>query len=198
MTYFAGIADAEFIRGDIPMTKREIRVFALNKAKIAPGDVVLDVGAGTGSLSIEAALASQTGRVYAIEREEEGIALIRTNAAKFGVAERVQAIHGSAPAAMQQVPPVDVVLIGGSGGSLPDILAQAGQLLKPGGRIVITAITLETLQTALATLEQAPQYQVEACGIQVTRIRKAGSSHMLQAINPIYIVAAEHQPSVPG
>ncbi|MDF2928455.1 precorrin-6Y C5,15-methyltransferase (decarboxylating) subunit CbiT [Anaerospora sp.] len=186
--YYPGIADNEFIRGDIPMTKQEIRIQVLAKARIAKGDTIIDIGAGTGSLSIEAALQSQTGAVFAIERETEGIELIKANAQRFGT-PAVSAILGSAPEAMAALPQADVILIGGSGGKLSAILAEADRLLKVGGRLVITAITVETLHGALQELKKR-NYPSEACGIQVSRIRSVGASHMFQALNPIYIISA--------
>ncbi|MBC8014681.1 MAG: precorrin-6Y C5,15-methyltransferase (decarboxylating) subunit CbiT [Sporomusaceae bacterium] len=187
MTYFPGISDDEFIRGDIPMTKQEVRILVLAKAKIRTTDVVLDIGAGTGSLSIEAALQAPQGKVYAIEKHTEGIELIRTNAAKFG-AFNIEAISGSAPQALQGLPACDVIFIGGSGGHLADILHQSDQLLKAQGRMVITAITIETLYDALHIMQANFNYDVEAFGAQISRIKHLKTSNMLQALNPIYII----------
>ena len=187
MTYFLGINDDEFVRGDIPMTKQEVRILVLNKAKIRPTDVIVDIGAGTGSLSIEAALQAPKGKVYAIERHPEGVELIRTNAANFG-AENVEIISGSAPAALQGIPMADVIFIGGSGGNLLEILTSSTSLLKANGRMVITAVTIETLYDALHTMQRKPEFTVEAFGMQVTRIKQIKTSNMLQALNPIYII----------
>lgn len=188
MTYFPGINDNEFIRGDIPMTKQEIRVLVLNKAKIRTNDIILDIGAGTGSLSIEAALQAPQGKVYAIERHAEGVELIRANAVKFGTLN-VEAISGSAPLALQGLPASDVIFIGGSGGHLAEILQQSDSLLKAQGRIVITAITIETLYNALHIMQANANYDVEAFGAQISRITHIKTSNMLQALNPIYIIA---------
>ncbi|WP_371368787.1 Cobalt-precorrin-6B C(15)-methyltransferase (decarboxylating) [Sporomusa rhizae] len=187
MSYGLGIPDSEFIRGDIPMTKQEIRILTLAKARITPHDTVIDIGAGTGSLSIEAALLARQGKIIAIEREPEGVELIKANAAKFSV-PNVEAILGPAPEMMTGLPAADVVLIGGSGGRLPDILASADQLLKPGGRLIITAVTVETLSIALALMRRKADYSVDACCVQVTRVQPVGSSNMFKALNPIYII----------
>lgn len=189
MTRFFGIPDDQFIRGNIPMTKQEIRTMVLAKAGIGPTDTIIDIGAGTGSLSIESAIQAAEGKVYAIEREQEGVELIRANAAKFGISN-LTVISGIAPAALNDIPcAVDVLFIGGSGGHLPEILAAGVPLLKRNGRLVITAVTVETLQQSLHIMQQAADFSIEAFGMQVTRIRRLGASNMLQALNPIYIIA---------
>ena len=187
MTYFLGINDNEFTRGEIPMTKQEVRILVLAKAKIRPTDVIIDIGAGTGSLSIEAALQAPQGQVYAIERHEEGIELIRANGIKFGTTN-LEAIPGSAPEALHGLPMSDVILIGGSGGHLAEILKQSDQLLKSKGRLVITAITIETLYEALHIMQENPEFTVEAFSAQISRIKHIKTSNMLQALNPIYII----------
>lgn len=187
MRHRLGIPDEQFIRGDIPMTKQEIRILTLAKANIDAVNTVIDIGAGTGSLAIEAALLAEHGRVYAIERQPEGIELIKANAAKFAAAN-IEPILGSAPEALEGLPAADVILIGGSGGKLSDILRCADQLLKPGGRLIVTAVTVETLSTAFAIMQQRSDYNVEACSVQVTRIQPVGASHMYKALNPISII----------
>ncbi len=187
MMHFIGINDDEFIRGEIPMTKHEVRILVLAKAKISPTDVIIDIGAGTGSLSIEAALQAPQGQVYAIERHAEGVELIRANGIKFGTSN-LKAISGSAPEALDGLPMSDVIFIGGSGGHLGEILKQCDQLLKAKGRLVITAITIETLYEALHIMQEKPEFTVEAFSAQISRIKHIKTSNMLQALNPIYII----------
>jgi len=187
MTYFPGISDDAFMRGNIPMTKQEIRILVLAKANIHTTDSIVDIGAGTGSLSIEAALQAPQGRVYAIERHAEGIELICANAAKFNT-PNLQVILGSAPLALLGLPAVDVIFIGGSGGHLSKILHESDKLLRAQGRLVITAITIETLYEALHIMQAKSNYDVEAFGAQITRIKQIKTSNMLQALNPIYII----------
>lgn len=187
MMHFIGINDDEFIRGEIPMTKHEVRILVLAKAKISPTDVIIDIGAGTGSLSIEAALQAPQGQVYAIERHAEGVGLIRANGIKFGT-PNLEAISGSAPAALDGLPMSDVIFIGGSGGHLGEILKHCDQLLKAKGRLVITAITIETLYEALHIMQEKPEFTVEAFSAQISRIKHIKTSNMLQALNPIYII----------
>lgn len=187
MTHFLGIHDDEFIRGKIPMTKQEIRILVLAKARIRPTDSIIDIGAGTGSLSIEAALQAPQGKVYAIERHGEGIELIKANAKKFNT-PNLEAISGLAPQALQGLPAVDVIFIGGSGGYLAEILDESNILLKNKGRIIITAITIETLYQALHIMQANPEFTVEAFGTQITRIKHLKASNMLEGLNPIYII----------
>lgn len=188
MKYCLGINDEEFVRGNIPMTKKEIRILTLVQAKITADSVIVDIGAGTGSLSIEAALLAKNGHVYAVERETEGIELIKQNMARFGV-DNITPICQAAPAALSGLPSADAVLIGGSGGNLQDIVIQADKLLLPQGRIVLTAVTVDTLHNGLKYLEELG-YAVEACGVQINRIRSVGSVNMFQALNQVYIIKA--------
>lgn len=186
-----GIPDAEFIRGKVPMTKQEIRILTIAKAGIRPGDMVLDVGAGTGSLSCEAAMqAGEDGMVYAIERNPEGIGLIEANAEKFGL-DNIQIIHAEAPAGMEELPRLDAVLIGGSGKRLEPILDRAGELLKTGGRIVLNCITVQTLMQCLNYMRASELYKYETVQVQVNRWEQVGSYDMAKAANPIFIVACE-------
>ena len=186
-----GIPDTEFIRGKVPMTKQEIRILTIAKAGIRPGDMVLDVGAGTGSLSCEAAMqAGNDGMVYAIERNPEGIGLIAANAEKFGL-DNVHIIHAEAPAGMDELPRLDAVLIGGSGKRLEPILDRAGELLKTGGRIVLNCITVQTLMQCLNYMRASELYKYETVQVQVNRWEQVGSYDMAKAANPIFIVACE-------
>ena len=185
---FLGIADEEFIRQDVPMTKQEIRILSLVKAQIAPDAVVYDIGAGTGSLSIEAARLAPKGEVYAIERSSEGINLIRANAANFAVTN-MQVIQAEAPDGLADLPKADVILIGGSGSRLPEILETVTPKLKQTGRLVLNCITVQTLMQCIEFMrEHSDTYIYEAIQVQVTRLQQVGTYDMAKANNPIYIV----------
>ena len=185
---FLGIADEEFIRQDVPMTKQEIRILSLVKAQIAPDAVVYDIGAGTGSLSIEAARLAPKGEVYAIERSSEGINLIRANAANFAVTN-MQVIQAEAPDGLADLPEADAILLGGSGSRLPEILETVTPKLKQTGRLVLNCITVQTLMQCIEFMrEHSDTYIYEAIQVQVTRLQQVGTYDMAKANNPIYIV----------
>lgn len=182
-----GIPDEEFLRGKVPMTKAEIRVQVLAKAQILPTDKIVDIGAGTGSISIEAAGLAPEGVVYAIEHNPEAQELILANQHKFGAAN-LRLLPGAAPDVFAQLPTVDVCIIGGSSGRLPEILAQVP--LHKGGRVVITAVTLETAAQGLQLLADYNYRDIDAISIQAVRWKAVKTLHMAQALNPIFIISA--------
>ena len=182
-----GLPDAAFVRGKVPMTKQEIRILTLVKAQIGPRDIVYDIGAGTGSLSIEAARLAPEGHVYAVERKEEAIRLIEANGERFGL-ENLSVIEAEAPAGLENLPLADAVLIGGSGGHLASILDCVAGKMREGGRLVLNCITVQTLAAALDYLHaHEAVYRYEAIQVQVSRLRRVGPYDMADAQNPVYI-----------
>lgn len=183
-----GIPDGDFIRGKVPMTKQEVRAAALGKLAVRPTDTVWDVGAGTGSVSVELAMAARRGRVYAVECKPEACALIQQNREKFGV-WNLRLITGRAPEVLQELPPPDAVFLGGSGGEMSAI---AGVVLQknPAARICISAIALESLTAAVSALE-AHGLAAEVTQIAVSRTKSAGRLHLLMANNPVFLITAE-------
>lgn len=182
-----GIPDEEFLRGKVPMTKAEIRVQVLAKAQISKYDRVVDIGAGTGSISIEAAGLASEGVVYAVEHNPEAQALILANQHKFSVSN-LRLISGAAPDVFDQLPPVDVCIIGGSNGRLAEILTTVP--LVKGGRIVITAVTIETVAQGLKLLTDLNYQDLDTVSIQAVRWKAVQTLHMAQALNPIFILSA--------
>ena len=186
-----GIEDEAFIRGKVPMTKQEIRVLTMVKARISPTDVVWDVGAGTGSMSVEAARLAPQGHVYAVERNGDGVSLIEKNKEKFGVGN-LTVVEGEAPGALKDLPDCDAAIIGGSGNRLDDILDEVSSRLKSGGRVVMNCITIQTLAAALDYLRvHETEFSYEAIQVQINRLQAVGAYDMAKAINPIYIVTGE-------
>ena len=182
--------DEEFLRGNVPMTKQEIRILTLAKAKISSDAIVVDVGAGTGSITVEAARLAPNGKIFAVERKAEAVALIKRNVEKFSV-DNVEIICAEAPDGLENLPnEIDAAIIGGSGGKLEKILDVLAAKLKVGGRIVVNAITI---QTAAKTLEyfHAHGWDVDALQIQITRLKKIGAYDMNQALNPVWIITAQ-------
>lgn len=187
---FCGIDDSEFIRGKVPMTKQEVRILTLTKARIAPSDIVYDIGAGTGSISIEAARIAHEGKVFAIERNPAGISLIKENMKKFQV-ENIEVVSGEAPGALAGLPNCDAVIIGGSGRNLDDILDIFHERLKVGGRVILNCITIQTISSCLEYLRaHKDEFDYEAIQVQVNRLKAVGPYDMADAVNPIYIVTA--------
>ena len=183
-----GLPDAAFIRGKTPMTKQEVRAAALAKLAVRPTDTLWDVGAGTGSVSVELALAAPAGRVCAVECDAEACDLIRQNRAKFAV-QNLHLTEGLAPAALADWPAPDAVFIGGSKGSLRAVV-DAALDANPDARLCISAIALETLQEAVAALT-AHGLTAQVTQIAVSRSRAAGSLHLLMANNPVFLIARE-------
>ena len=181
-----GIPDTEFLRGKVPMTKEEVRVVTLAKGKIFPEAIIYDIGAGTGSLSIEASLLAKDGQVWALERNPEAIELIKKNKEKFQV-NNLEILAKEAPEGLRELPSSDVIFIGGSGGHLRDILMDCLEKLNPQGRIVLNAITYETLeQTLNITQEKKLVYEVVSVG--VSRLERVKDIHMWKGLNPVQII----------
>ena len=183
-----GLPDEAFERGDVPMTKQEVRAAVLAKLAVRPEDILWDVGAGTGSVSVELALAAPRGRVYAVECRPEGCALIKANREKFRTRNLVL-VEGLAPAALSDLPAPDAVFIGGSKGSLAAIV-DAALDKNPDARICVSAIAIESLSAAVAALT-AKGRTVQVSQIAVSRARAVGGLHLMMAQNPIYLITGE-------
>lgn len=184
----SGIPDEFFIRGDVPMTKQEVRAVALAKLRLAATDTVWDVGAGTGSVSIEAALVARAGSVWAVERNATGVRLIRENADAFGCGN-VHAVPGVAPEALAKLPVPDAVFVGGSAGELPSIV-EAALEKNSQVRLCVPCVTVETLTEACALLSGSRFKGFEACQVSAARAEAVGSHHLMKAQNPVFLVSA--------
>ncbi|SCX80164.1 precorrin-6Y C5,15-methyltransferase (decarboxylating) subunit CbiT [Alkaliphilus peptidifermentans] len=185
----SGIPDKEFIRGNVPMTKEEIRAIVMGKLRLEEDSLLVDVGAGTGSVSIEAALRSQGGKVLAIECKEEAINLINKNKEAFGVENLI--IHkGRAGEIIKTLSSFNRIFIGGSGGEMEDIIKDASIRLSAGGRIVITSVTIESTSCALNLLKEYSFEEIDLVTITVARGKNTGNYTLMEGQNPITILSA--------
>lgn len=179
------IPDEEFIRGDAPMTKSEVRALSVAKLKLSDDSVIYDIGAGTGSVSIEMALCAVNGIVCAIEKEDAAADLIEENKRKFQT-PNVQVIRGLAPDAMEGLPVPTHAFIGGSSGNLKDIVGKLLEL-NPDIRIVINSVTIETLEETSQVISQFDLIEEEITCVNISKARKLGRYHLMTAQNPVYI-----------
>lgn len=180
-----GLDDDLFLRGKVPMTKSEVRSISLSKLRLHKDAVVWDVGAGTGSVSIEAARLAKDGVVYAIEKKDEAIDLLEQNKRKFGT-DNLEIIKGLAPEALEGLPAPTHAFIGGSSGNLKEILEVLLEQ-NPGVRVVINAIALETVAEAMQCLKTMAFTDVDIAQVSVAKGKKLGSYEMMMGQNPVYI-----------
>mgnify|MGYP003371778770 FL=1 len=183
-----GLPDGEFLRGDVPMTKSEVRSVVLSKLRLRETDTLWDIGAGTGSVSVEMALFARFGKVCAVECSDEGCSLIRQNAQRFGL-YNLRLIQGMAPQACEGLPAPDAAFIGGSKGKLGEILSLLRQK-NPAVRVCISAITLETACDSLKLLAEFGFEGIEAVQVSISKTKRAGRSNLLMANNPVFVISA--------
>lgn len=173
------------------ITKREVRLLSLAALQIYPGSVVWDIGAGSGSIAVEAGLLAPDGRVYAVEVDPEGVEICGENAAAHG-ADNVTVVAGRAPEVLETLETPDAVFIGGSKGSMAEIISAVLDRLAPGGRLVVNAITLENAGEAYQTLRKHGLVP-EVTLVQIARAEKLAHYLRYEAQNPIQIFAVEKE-----
>ena len=189
-----GLPDDLFARGDAPMTKAEVRAVTMSAARLRPAHRVLDVGAGTGSMTVEAALLCPDREVVAVERDPAALEVLRLNVERFELAN-VTVVDGYAPDVFEDTSvfapgSFDCVLVGGSGGKLPKILEDAAGLLVPSGRIVCNTICIETTATVTAALRKPPWADFSCSQVAVSRGVSAGPLLRFEALNPVWVTTA--------
>ena len=182
-----GLSDSAFLRGKAPMTKEEVRAVSLCKLRLCTDSIVYDIGAGTGSVSIECARQCPMGQVYAIEREEEALGLIRENRERFH-AQNLEIVAGTAPEALEALPDPTHVFIGGARGRMRDMMRTLENLKAPV-RLCATAVTMESAEEYMKLFQDCRNFT--AAQTAVSRIERIGSYHMLRAQNPVFIFTAE-------
>jgi len=183
-----GIADEEFATVKKLITKEEVPAISLAKRRLRHDMILWDVGAGSGSVSIEADQLLPNGEIYAIERNPQCLAFLKENLGKFR-ARHVNVVPGAAPACFDQLPDPDRVFIGGSGGNLWDILKAIDGRLPAAGRVVLNAVTLDTLTAATEFFENAG-YQLEVVTVNIARTRPLTDYKLFEAHNPVFVITA--------
>ncbi len=183
-----GIDDEEFATAKKLITKQEVRAVALGKLQLQDDLVMWDIGAGSGSVSIEASNLMPNGKIFALEKNPQYLVFIRDNLKKF-VARNVLLIEAYAPEGLEDLPDPDRVFIGGSGGMLEEIIDAVDKRLKADGVIVLNAVTLDTLTKAVEFLEDHG-YTVEVTCVNIAKTRGLTEFKMFEAHNPVYIIAA--------
>ena len=189
-----GMDDEIFSRTKVPMTKNEVRVLSISRLELTKKAVVYDVGSGTGSVSVECARLSPDIAVFAIEQKEEAANLTKENAVRLGLSDQIMVINKKAPEGFEELPTPTHVFIGGSSGALSDILSAIQKKLivkenTKGVRVVINAVSLETIAQITKLIQTYPVKHVQLTQIQASRAHKLGSYNLMQAQNPVLIAS---------
>ncbi|MCK5780073.1 MAG: precorrin-6Y C5,15-methyltransferase (decarboxylating) subunit CbiT [Psychrilyobacter sp.] len=185
------IKDKDFIRGEVPMTKQEVRAISIAKLDLKEETILIDIGAGSGSVGIEAATYIPNGKIYGIEINNTGIKVIKKNIEKFKI-KNYELIEGLAPTDIPNIS-VDRMFIGGSKGNLEIILKWFLECSMVDSKVVINTITLESLSEALKALEKLEFLEIEVVNINISRNKKIGRYNMMMGENPIYIISAKRR-----
>lgn len=184
-TITPGLKDSEFIRDEVPMTKEEVRHISICKLGLSVHSVFYDVGSGTGSVAIEAALLSQNIKVFAIETNPKAVELIKRNCEKFG-AKNIEIIEGFAPEAFSELPVPTHAFVGGTKGNLKPILESLYKK-NPSMRIVMNAVSLESISEMTRAINEFSITDDEVVQLNISKANKIGSYHLMQANNPVFI-----------
>jgi precorrin-6Y C5,15-methyltransferase (decarboxylating) len=181
-----GISDGDFVKGDAPMTKSEVRSLAVTKLRLSQDSIVYDIGAGVGSVSVEAARVAVRGKVFAIEQEEKLVSLVELNKRNL-VAPNIVVVEGSAPEAMKDLPDPTHAFIGGSSGNVGEIISALLEK-NPKIRLVINAVTLETVADTMDCIKRLGLVEEETISVSISKSRTVGRYHLMTGQNPIYII----------
>ena len=178
----------EFIRGKVPITKEEVRAISLNKLNLKNAKTFIDVGAGTGSVSIEAALTYDNLKVIAIERNDVAIDLINQNVNKFNLSN-IEVIKDYAPIDLDVK--ADGIFLGGTGNNLEEIIKWSKDLLIPGGRLVANFILIDNFYDTLDLLKKYNFVNIDVSQLSINKLEKLGSRDYFKPHNPIFIISCE-------
>ena len=186
-----GIPDELFERAeDVPITKEEVRTIQLSKARLSSGQIVFDIGCGSGSISVEAAnQIGPSGKVFSIDIDPKAVELTKKNLSKFQISN-VSVILGDAMQKINELPIADAIFIGGTGGETSEIVKLCESKLKTGGRVVIGTILVETLYSVLNTIEKLHFSSIDIIQVTISKSKKTSTGTMFLARNPVTIISA--------
>jgi cobalt-precorrin-6B (C15)-methyltransferase len=186
-----GIPDENFDRTeDVPITKEEIRAIQISKARLSAGDLVYDIGCGSGSITIEAAIqVGERGKIYGVDIDPKAVELTKKNVDKFQVTN-VELILGDAKQKIPSLPMADAIFVGGTRGDTKDIIKLCYQKLKPGARIVIGIILIETLYAVLEIIDKLGFNEIDITQITVSKSKRTPTGTMMLSRNPVTIISA--------
>lgn len=180
--------NSEFITGKVPITKEEVRAISIMKLDLINAKRFIDVGAGTGSVSVEAAYNYPNLEVISIERNNDALDLINKNVGKFNL-NNIEIIKGYAPVDIQGQ--VDAIFLGGTGNNLDEILLWSKNMLAEGGRLVANFIIVETFNETLKLLRAYGFNNIDVSVLNVSKLEKLGRGEYFKPLNPIYIISCE-------
>ena len=184
-----GIPDELFERTEqVPITKEDVRALVLSKLRLKENSSAIDIGCGSGSITVELCLQTKDNKVYAIDFEEKATELTRKNLLKFGL--KAEVILSKAQDILPTLPQVDAIIIGGTWGNIEQIIRLSIDKLKKGGRLVIDTILIETMYKALTTINEASLGEVDVTQVIIAKARKVTTGTMMLARNPVLIISA--------
>ena len=186
-----GIPDEEFERTEsVPITKEEIRAIQISKGRLSAGQIVLDIGCGSGSVTVEAAIqVEESGKVIGVDIDPNAIELTKKNLEKFGISNYTL-VEGNAKEKISELSQADTIFIGGTGGDTKDIVELCQDKVQSGGRIVIGVILIETLYSVLQTIEKLDFESIDITQITIGKSRKTKTGTMMLARNPVTVISA--------
>jgi cobalt-precorrin-6B (C15)-methyltransferase len=184
-----GVPDSLFERTEqVPITKEDVRALVVSKLRLKEHSSAIDIGCGSGSITVELCLQTNEGKIYAIDFDEKAIELTRKNLLRFGV--KAEVILSKAQDILPLLPQVDAIIIGGTWGNIEQIIQLSIDKLNKGGRLVIDTILLETVYKAITTINEIRLDEVDITQVTIAKARKVTTGTMMLARNPVIIISA--------
>lgn len=182
--------NSEFITGKVPITKEEVRAICLSKLNVSECSSFLDIGSGTGSVTVEAAVINRGMSVFSIECDERAYNLTKENIEKFELDNVIQ-IKDMAPTNHVELKDIDAVFVGGTRNNLVEIIQWTYGIMKDRAKIVFTFILLENFYKCMEVLEESDFRNIEVSQVSVSKLEKLGKGKYFKPENPIFIISAE-------